>query len=86
MLGWRMSRINSKGFETALRLALQWPYDGWDKRGKCRGIARAQPGAAPGKTAGHRLSSTGPEVPGRHSDTAAPWMCAAIPVNCRQHL
>jgi hypothetical protein len=29
----------------------------------------ALPGVLPGKTAGQRLSSTGPEVPERHSDT-----------------
>jgi len=36
-----------------------------------QGIARALPGVPPGKMAGHRLSSTCPEVPERHPDTVA---------------
>ena len=56
-------------FEAALRLALQWPYGGRDKRGKCRGIGKALPEVLPGKSAGQELSSTSPEVPERHSDT-----------------
>jgi hypothetical protein len=53
----------------ALGLALQWPWGSQDKQGKCRGIGRALPDVLPGKTAGQRLSSTGPEAPERHSDT-----------------
>jgi hypothetical protein len=54
-----------------LGLALQWPWSGRDKPGKCRGIARALSGVLTGMTAGHRLSTTCTEVPERHPDTVA---------------
>lgn len=52
----------------ALGLALQWPWGGQDKRGKCRGIAGAKPEVLQSKTAGQGPSSTGAEAPERHSD------------------
>jgi hypothetical protein len=55
----------------ALGLALQWPWGSQDRQGKCRGIAGAMREVLQSKTAGHRLSSTGPEAPERHSDTVA---------------